>query len=353
MALVIRPPDIIAYMSLFAVLLAEKVADMIGVVEIKLGEGKVSMNMTDMNQVLVERLHMGKEDGVSLKDGKLRQKNRMSVSLRGQGHRFDRPISTRLLCASIWVIMLYLTFLRSVGAECKGQPDRIGTGYCTPENNNEGCDYDGGDCCECTCVSYNSPCGSNGYNCLDPEIDDCTTSPTPAPTVAIVQEPCEPAHQTWQVQSTLNATNLSQALKCSNGSFRVNWTGAIVVEETISVFDGTLLDVTGYGPLAVADGGGTTQLFSVIRASLKMSNMSITNGHAENGGGLSVTSNSAVSWRGKMAFTNNIADRDGGTLFLRNSTAFWDDQTSFINNNGGAQGRGGVIAVLDTSSVAW
>ena len=32
-------------------------------------------------------------------------------------------------------------------------------------------DYDGGDCCPCTCVdgTYYS-CGVNGYNCLDPSV---------------------------------------------------------------------------------------------------------------------------------------------------------------------------------------
>lgn len=30
-------------------------------------------------------------------------------------------------------------------------------------------DYDGGDCCECTCVStFFYPCGANGYKCADP-----------------------------------------------------------------------------------------------------------------------------------------------------------------------------------------
>ncbi|CAM9523721.1 unnamed protein product [Scytosiphon promiscuus] len=60
----------------------------------------------------------------------------------------------------------------------------IGNGYCDQDNNIEECGYDGGDCCECTCVPYvysddysdytYSSC-SNNFACIDPEapcVDD-------------------------------------------------------------------------------------------------------------------------------------------------------------------------------------
>ena len=56
-----------------------------------------------------------------------------------------------------------------------------GNGRCDPDYNNPECCYDGGDCCEHTCVSTQSyPCGMSGYNCLD------TSSPPapPAPCIA-------------------------------------------------------------------------------------------------------------------------------------------------------------------------
>uniref|UniRef100_A0A7S1TZS8 LNR domain-containing protein n=1 Tax=Phaeomonas parva TaxID=124430 RepID=A0A7S1TZS8_9STRA len=45
-------------------------------------------------------------------------------------------------------------------------------GYCDPEMNTDACGWDGGDCCEQTCVS-GSPftCGVNGYNCVNPTGD--------------------------------------------------------------------------------------------------------------------------------------------------------------------------------------
>lgn len=46
----------------------------------------------------------------------------------------------------------------------------IGDGWCDEVNNGESCDYDGGDCCYCTCVSTASiTCGSGGFFCADPD----------------------------------------------------------------------------------------------------------------------------------------------------------------------------------------
>lgn len=39
-------------------------------------------------------------------------------------------------------------------ASCTGEPLRIGDSYCTEVNNNEECEWDGGDCCSCHCSGY-------------------------------------------------------------------------------------------------------------------------------------------------------------------------------------------------------
>ena len=46
----------------------------------------------------------------------------------------------------------------------------IGDGLCDTNNNNADCgNYDGGDCCECTCTDGSFDCGfGGGFNCLDP-----------------------------------------------------------------------------------------------------------------------------------------------------------------------------------------
>ena len=54
-----------------------------------------------------------------------------------------------------------------------------GDGRCDPDYNNPECCYDGGDCCEHTCVNGASTCGQYGYDC---KVEAETLSPTPAPT---------------------------------------------------------------------------------------------------------------------------------------------------------------------------
>lgn len=46
----------------------------------------------------------------------------------------------------------------------------IGDGLCQYESNNvESCGFDGGDCCECTCVDgEGGSCGEEGFVCMDP-----------------------------------------------------------------------------------------------------------------------------------------------------------------------------------------
>ena len=48
---------------------------------------------------------------------------------------------------------------------------RLGNGYCNQGNNKPECNYDGGDCCECTCdASFDDDaCGQwAGFSCIDP-----------------------------------------------------------------------------------------------------------------------------------------------------------------------------------------
>ncbi|CAN0370169.1 unnamed protein product, partial [Ectocarpus sp. 8 AP-2014] len=73
--------------------------------------------------------------------------------------------------------------ITAVMVENCGNVAGVGNGWCDDENNNELCDYDGGDCCECTCVAPPADdawdddldtddllfvgCGG-GFSCIDP-----------------------------------------------------------------------------------------------------------------------------------------------------------------------------------------
>jgi len=55
-----------------------------------------------------------------------------------------------------------------------GWGELVGDGNCDPVHNNEGCTYDGGDCCECTCDDgADYFCGFSGFNCLDGNATAC------------------------------------------------------------------------------------------------------------------------------------------------------------------------------------
>lgn len=69
---------------------------------------------------------------------------------------------------------------------CTGNAATIQDGYCNDGNNNAECGYDGGDCCECTCISSSSyDCGGGSwyddtyyFNCTDPN-SGCIPTPSP------------------------------------------------------------------------------------------------------------------------------------------------------------------------------
>lgn len=63
---------------------------------------------------------------------------------------------------------------------CTGQQTWVSNGACDAINNNMECNYDGGDCCECTCISSYFVCGD--FDCVDPSArNGCSTaSPTPS-----------------------------------------------------------------------------------------------------------------------------------------------------------------------------
>lgn len=55
---------------------------------------------------------------------------------------------------------------------CEGLASDAGDGYCDDFNNSLACDWDGGDCCLCTCEEADFSCLS--FECLDPDAPtDC------------------------------------------------------------------------------------------------------------------------------------------------------------------------------------
>ena len=88
------------------------------------------------------------------------------------------------------VVPTYTPSMTSTPVSCMAKPKQVGNGVCNKngKNNVESCMWDGGDCCEQSCLNnpdpkYAARCGRNGYQCLDPAFAS-------SPTVAPGQEEC-------------------------------------------------------------------------------------------------------------------------------------------------------------------
>lgn len=144
--------------------------------------------------------------------------------------------------------------------------------------------------------------------------------------------PCSPdTPRQWVVETTADANLLADGLLCSGGTFEVEWKGSVSVQRTLYSIDGTVLDVTGAAH-AVADGGGITQLFSAFNASLRVSNVHMTNGAGIHGGAMFAAQKSEVTLVG-VAFSSNIADYFGGAVYLENSSLALATSSNFTDNS--------------------
>ena len=283
-----------------------------------------------------------------------------------------------------------------------GSISTIGNGWCDTENNNEGCLYDGGDCCFCTCAY--SDCSVEGFVCVDPDVS--YMEPYICMELPPTHTSCPPGIQReWVVENTAGARALAEAVRCPGEAFNVSWRGDVVVVETISVAHGTVLTITGESSAAIV-GDGETRLFTVVNASLHVRNIVMNNGSAiyggaiaasysritfdrvtfdgnsaiggggalslskgaivsfgeevcflnntaVNGGAIYVTGGSNVSWTGYSTFSGNTAaPGNGGALYVTNgSSGIWLSEAQFLNNSAG--GLGGAVFIGDVSSVVW
>ena len=199
----------------------------------------------------------------------------------------------------------------------------------------------------------------DGFDCEEP-------SPLATPCAADLP-------RDWTISNTADATALAAALDCSGGMFYVEWNGEIVVDQAITVLEGTLLNVTGASSEAGVDGRGATRAFTVVSASLFLKNMRISNGDSPVGGAIAGTrseivldqahflNNSAnlggalyvdyasvVSLSGETLFENNTAFDGGGAMYVSGGSAIsWVGRTAFDDNDGGA------LFVTDGSDVRW
>ena len=225
----------------------------------------------------------------------------------------------------------------------------IQNGYCDIDNNNEGCLYDGGDCCLCTCRDWSYyECGEYGYNCSDPDAIGLEASICSEYQPARINCPVE-LRQEWIVENATQARALADAVRCVGEVFNVTWKGEIIVDETISVVNGTVLNIVGIDSDATIDGNGNIRMFTVVNASLHLRDITLEHGYALYGGAIAA-SRSSITLDQVMFMANN-ASYGGGAMFLSNaSNVSFYGKTTFWKNTAL---RGGAIYMTEGSSSSW
>ena len=297
--------------------------------------------------------------------------------------------------------------------DCPSYLSWLGDGFCDRDLNTPDCGYDGGDCCECTCMDGPEyACGINVPDCKDPSCLDknlvedfpscggnllqwndgkCDTENnnescgydggdcclcTCVTNVEcrfydldcidpIAEHPlyqCQPPRsspapcgadiqRTWIVEDTAQARTLAEVVNCSGGTFDVLWKGFVEIDTTIFVTDGTILSITGvHDPSpAVMAGGLYAQLLTAADAFLYVSDVSFSSGNSTVGGAITVSASNVTFTR--TSFYDNRATGQGGALYVTNNSTVWFDgnTTRFINNS--AVGYGGALYASSGSAV--
>ena len=147
---------------------------------------------------------------------------------------------------------------------------------------------------------------------------------------AISQECSGDIQTKWVINDPVQFQEFSQAIKCI-GEFDVELNGSFLVDKTIQVSDGTVLNVTGAGTNGntFIDGGKSVQIFSVVNSELNLKDITLINGNGTDGGAISAKSSklSLVSTR----FVSNNG-HNGGAMYISKKSTVYCSGSSFTNN---------------------
>lgn len=140
------------------------------------------------------------------------------------------------------------------------------------------------------------------------------------------------------VEDTAGALQLAKAVSCSGRSFDVEWIGSVTVQETIRLFRGATLSITGaVNGTSVGNGASVTSMFEVDGGTLHLNHLTLVKGAGETGGAIYATD--AIITAAGCRILNNTGVHGGG-IFL-NNTAMEAVNSSFQHNY--PSGSGGAI----------
>lgn len=115
------------------------------------------------------------------------------------------------------------------------------------------------------------------------------------------------------VASSDDALRLSQNLtRCPGAEFEVEWHGAIMINESLPLANGTSLKVTGGGEYSsVVNGNGEVPLFVVNASTLRLEGLALTGGDGVVGGVVAARDNASVTFTDCDVFGNKASSKGG------------------------------------------
>ena len=144
-------------------------------------------------------------------------------------------------------------------------------------------------------------------------------------------DPCRSGTVQFNVTSTADLRNLTDALACSGeGAFDVAWSSSLTISQSIVVSGSKDVTVIGTGlptihgavpdettSRSIGDDGTVGGIFSVSnRSSLRLVNLVLEGGDVRNGGAVNLLYSSSLSVSG-CTFVNNTAANGGETISRR------------------------------------
>ena len=121
------------------------------------------------------------------------------------------------------------------------------------------------------------------------------------------------------IVSTRNeATQLADnLLRCPGATFEVEWRGSVQISAPLALSDGTLLEIAGSqggestAVAAAVRGGGSTALFELNGASLRLEGLELTGGNAAEGGAIAARGNALVTFVECKVYENAATSMGG------------------------------------------
>ncbi|CAM9421055.1 unnamed protein product [Choristocarpus tenellus] len=163
---------------------------------------------------------------------------------------------------------------------------------------------------------------------------------------------CPTTSEPLRVVDTPGAKKLSAAVNCTGGTVDAVWVGLVIIDGTIEVGQGTVLNIVGEvgdgGTDAVVQGASSARIFEVrTGATLQVKNATIRGGLADAAGGGGIRCSGASLILEDCVLESNESNGSGGGIWMEESTIVVTGG-SFVGNTA-EEGVGGAVHAIKSN----